>query len=151
VANFDHWMRLNIGDYLADTMHLNTLQHGMYVLLIMHYFKRGPLPDDRRTLAGIARVSPRAWARDAPAILAMFSREGGRLRHKRIDAERAEAERLSSRRHAKRDEKLARTPGTTAKATNPPHNPPVIDLHSRRKKNGGWTDAAIDLASGDDE
>lgn len=153
MANFDHWMRLNIGDYLADTMHLNTLQHGMYVLLIMHYFKRGPLPDNARALAGITKVSPRAWRREAPAILALFRREEGHLRHKRIDAERAEAERLTSRRAAKRDEKLARRPGTKANATNPPHDPPVIDLRTRRKKaaGGGWADVATDIAAeGDD-
>lgn len=138
MANFDHWMRLNIGDYLADTMHLNTLQHGMYVLLIMHYFKRGPLPDNARDLAGITRVSTRAWTREAPAILALFRREEGHLLHKRIDAERREAERLSSRKRAKRDAKLAGTPNTTAKATNPP-NSPGINLHARRKRNGGGT------------
>lgn len=35
---------------------------------------------------------------------------------------------------------------------NPPHSPPVIHLHTRRKKKGGgWTGAAIDLANGGDE
>ena len=154
MANHDHWMRFNIGDYLADTMHLSTLQHGIYLMLILAYFKRGPLPDNPLDLARIAKVSPRAWAREAPAIVAMFSREAGQLHHKRIDAERREAERLSSRKRAKWDAKLARTPNTTTTTTaNPPPNPPVIDLARRRRRagGGGWADIATDIAEGTDE
>lgn len=154
MANYDHWMRLNIGDFLADTMHLSTLQNGIYLLLIMHYFKRGPLPDDRRVLARISKVSPRAWAREAPAILALFRREEGHLVHKRIDAERAEAERLTSRKREKRDAKLAGGRSTTATATNPPKSSPVVDLHARRRKQGnggGWADVATDIAAEADE
>lgn len=162
MANFDHWMRLNIGDYLADTMHLNATQNGIYLLLLMHAFKRQKLPHDMRQLARIARVSLRIWKRESPQVLALFTLEGDCLTHKRINAERQEAERLSSRAGATRarsrktgDSRAhAGAPVTTATTTNPPHDPPVIDLRTRRKKaaGGGWTDVATDIAAeGDDE
>lgn len=84
----DHWMRFNIGDYLADTMHLTALQHGIYILLIMHYFKRGELPPDEASLARIAKVTVPNWKRASGPVMALFHVEKDVLRHRRIDAER---------------------------------------------------------------
>lgn len=155
-------MRLNIGDYLADTVHLNATQHGAYLLLLFATFKRGFLPDDERVLARITRMSTRAWKRERGPVLALFQRVEGGFRHKRIDAERAEAERLASRARASRDrggarestDFLAGAPVTTATATKEgegerspstpkePSKPPtgvgglIISLASKKKGNG---------------
>lgn len=64
-------MPLYVADYLADTTHLSTIEHGAYMLLIMHYWRVGALPTDDRKLANICRVSGHQW-RSIKAALAPF-------------------------------------------------------------------------------
>jgi uncharacterized protein YdaU (DUF1376 family) len=83
-----HWMPLYIADYLADTAHLSATEHGAYLLLIMHYWRKGGLPDDDPQLARIARMSPEEWSKVRSVIEAFF--EAGWM-HKRIEKELAES------------------------------------------------------------
>lgn len=85
------WMPLYIADYLADTGHLGTIDHGAYFLMMMHYWTKGPLPTDDGQLRKIARMTPREWADARGVLLDFFHNEGGVYRHKRIDAELATA------------------------------------------------------------
>jgi uncharacterized protein YdaU (DUF1376 family) len=89
------WMPLYVGDYLADTAHLRAFQSGGYLHLIMHYWRTGGLPDDDSQLAAIARMTPEEW-KDNKALLQSFFYDG--WKHKRIDAELAEAEEKYNRR-----------------------------------------------------
>lgn len=82
------WMPFYIGDYIADTGHLSTVQHGAYMLLIMNYWVRGGLPLDDRQLATITKLPMRDWLKHRP-VLAMFFEEG--WRHRRLDLELAKA------------------------------------------------------------
>ncbi|XAI95206.1 hypothetical protein [Leptolyngbya phage Lbo-JY16] len=86
----DVWMPLYIGDYLSDTMHLTTEQHGAYFLLIMAYWKNGgPLPADDSSLAATCRLSDDAWS-IAKAVLSRFftiNHEESLWVHERIDKE----------------------------------------------------------------
>src|SRR4051812_26578678 len=96
MAKASTWMPLYIGDYLADTMHLEAREHGAYLLLLMHYWRTGPLPNDPRGLAVIARVDRRVWASDTgPIVLRFFEERDGFLHQKRMDAEMAEAKGIS--------------------------------------------------------
>jgi len=77
-------MSLHIGDYKKDTGHLRAAEHGAYLLLIMHYWATGGLPDDDRQLAVIACMKNREWKQWKPVLQAFFH-DG--WKHKRIDEE----------------------------------------------------------------
>lgn len=97
----DTWMPLYIGDYLADTMHLSGAEHGAYLLLIIHYWRTGPLPDDDRKLSAIARTGRKEWDGGiGETVRAFFHAENGLLRHKRVDAEIANTEQMTAQRSA---------------------------------------------------
>ena len=95
------YMRLYVGDYLADTTHLTTTEHGAYLLLIMAYWRNdGPLPDDDRKLSRLAGMTPREWSRMRPTIADLFQVTAGQWRHKRIDAELREVHTRSDKARA---------------------------------------------------
>ena len=89
------WMPLYVGDYLGDTGHLTTAQHGAYLLLMMHYWRKGELPDDNSQLAKIAKLPLKTWC-DYRPVLQQFFHDG--WKHKRIDAELAQMMRVSEKR-----------------------------------------------------
>ena len=80
------YMQLYVADYLADTSHLSTLEHGVYLLLIMNYWQRGgPLPAADDKVARIARISTEEWLTVKDNILPFFTEQGGQLVHRRIE------------------------------------------------------------------
>ncbi len=84
----DIWLPIYVGDYLADTMHLTTEQHGAYFLLIMAYWKnRGALPENR--IQGIVNINGNSWS-IAEALLKEYfdtTTYPGKWYHKRIEKE----------------------------------------------------------------
>lgn len=88
MAKPDVWMPLYVADYLADTSHLSCLEHGAYLLLIMHYWRNGELPADDTKLARIVKCTPKEWGKIRETIADFFT-EG--WKHKRIDQELAAA------------------------------------------------------------
>ena len=88
-------MPLYVGDYLGDTGHLTTTQHGAYLLLMMHYWRKGELPDDDKQLSKITKLPFKTWCEYRPTLQDFFH-EG--WKHKRIDAELAKMMRVSEQR-----------------------------------------------------
>lgn len=88
----DDWMPLHIGDYLADTSHLGAMEHGAYLLLLMHYWRTGSaLADDDNVLARISRVTAAEWRQIKATIRAFFKpaicNEAAVLTHTRVERE----------------------------------------------------------------
>ena len=86
------WMPLYIGDYLADTSDLTAEEHGAYLLLLMHEWKNGPLPNDLAALTRIGAVSKfRAKIVVQLKLLPRFFKQDadGKYFSPRLEAERA--------------------------------------------------------------
>ena len=93
----DTWMAFYVGDYVANTLHLTTRQHGAYILLICAAWKaRGVLPGTDTALASIAKLSPREWRQDGDTLKAFLTRRGEEWIHERVMYEWNEARVLTN-------------------------------------------------------
>ena len=87
------YMKLWIGDYLADTAMLSMEQSGAYLHLLMAMWTNGGwLPNEPKKLAGICRMSRLRWEREiAPALDQFFIRiempSGDIIQNKRLQKE----------------------------------------------------------------
>ncbi len=82
------YMQLHFAEYLADTVHLQTDEHGAYLLLMINYWQtEKPLPISR--LQAITRLSNERWADVEHTLSELFvlDEENSVWRHKRIDAD----------------------------------------------------------------
>ena len=92
MSNKDIWFSFYINDYLGDTMHLTTEQHGAYFLLLLAYYRNGgPLPADYSRLAAITRLPLEQFKKHAPILLEFFQEIDGKWKHKRSDREMQES------------------------------------------------------------
>lgn len=95
------FMPFFIADYLADTQHLNTEQHGAYVLLLFAAWSRGgTLPDNDEVLRVITRLDVRAWKKHRPVLAEFFTIEDGKWVQKRLAEEMDRAITTARRRSA---------------------------------------------------
>ncbi|MGO1160425.1 YdaU family protein [Brucella sp. C7-11G] len=93
------FMQLYVSDYLGDTMHLTTEQHGAYLLLLMTMWRQGgSLPNDPSKLARIARVTPRRWHLIAVEVMEFFDANGDQITQKRLVQEYQKAVSISEKR-----------------------------------------------------
>ena len=83
------------GDYLRDTGHLTTRQHGAYLLLIAHCWQHGVIPrGDDRALMRITHLASKSWHTDRDVVLPFFNPDGS---HKRVLKELVRMERWTLR------------------------------------------------------
>ena len=80
-------------DYLADTRHLTTEEHGAYLLLMMAAWRQEDcgLPLDDKKLSRIAGLSTRKWGQIRSTILEFWQVENGRIYQRRLLKERGYA------------------------------------------------------------
>lgn len=92
----DSWMPVYVGDYLRDTMHLTTEQHGAYLLLLFCcWFARGLLDDNDAILAGVCKATPEYWKTNLrPVLVKFFEVKDGKWISKRVAEERLKADNL---------------------------------------------------------
>ncbi len=82
------FMPFYVSEYLADTSHLTTLEHGAYLRLIFAYWqRRRPLPSDDDKLARIAGLTPDEWGEHRDTLAEFFLDDGEAWTHGRIEAE----------------------------------------------------------------
>lgn len=87
----DIWMPITIGDYLKDTLELTAEEHGVYFLLLMHYWtKNGKIGSDLRKLSMVARSDIETTER---ILSDFFTIDGDHYINKRADAEMVKAKR----------------------------------------------------------
>lgn len=78
------YIQLYVADYLADTAHLTTEEHGAYLLLIFNYWQTGKaLREDR--LATVARMSNECWTNVEHTLKEFFNVCDGYWFHDRIE------------------------------------------------------------------
>ena len=92
-------MQLYVADYLGDTRHLTTEQHGAYLLLLMTMWRsEGRLPNDPKKLARIAGCAPARWTKISDEVLEFFTVDGGELTNPRLTIELEKASEKSIKR-----------------------------------------------------
>lgn len=138
------WMPFYVGDYLKDTMHLSTEEHGAYMLLIIHYWIKGGLPAEDKRLASIARLPLEQWLEIRESIAEFFDKG---WTHGRIDEEiqkaqeayekRANAGRKGGKNKAKQKQCLSNAPSAEEakrKQSQPQSQPDSAAVDAREEK-----------------
>ena len=93
------YMQLYVADYLGDTRHLTTEQHGAYLLLLMTMWRSdGVLSDEPAKLARIAGLTVARWVKISDDVLAFFTPCEGGITQGRLAAELTIADEKSEKR-----------------------------------------------------
>lgn len=90
------YMQLYVADYLSDTAHLTTEEHGAYLLLLFNYWQTAkPLRADR--LSSIARLTNERWTDVEQTLKEFFHVSKGSWVHLRVEADLAKVDSKSKK------------------------------------------------------
>ena len=82
------FMKFYISDYLVDTQHLTTLEHGAYMLLLMTYFQSGKsLPNNDKKLSQFCKLSEAKFKKMKTVLSEFFFISEHEWIHKRVEKE----------------------------------------------------------------
>jgi len=137
------YMQLYVADYLADTAHLTTEEHGAYLLMLFSYWQTGkPLRSDR--LATVARMSNDRWDSVEKTLSEFFNIDvnPGCWTHLRVEADLHQvASKSTQASDAGKKSALARARAKQALQTNASTD---VATKSQRKANHTDTDTDTD-------
>lgn len=118
----------HIGDFLSGTLHMDTLEKGAYIMLLLSHYQAGEIgiPEDDKKLSRIAGVSLKTWMRIKPTMQEKFySVNGFWVNSKCIDVIRKVAQ-LSSKQRAKALKKHNRDDATAEPRQCQPKPKPLV-------------------------
>lgn len=118
------WMPIYVGDYLSNTRHLTTVEHGAYILLILHYWENGELPPDEKRIKRITGLTNPQWCRSRNTLAAFFEHPG--WKHGRIEMELQKCKKMSVSEHQKTSRLRPNFPNE--------NNGKFLDNHSHKRE-----------------
>lgn len=118
------WMKFEVGEYLSKTSHLSTVEHGAYLLLLLHYWMNGGLPNDEESIFRITRMEAKQWKKSRGALKTLFDED---WRHAELDEKRAQAIEKSQVNSANARRSHARRSKIAAEFAEGSHNKPESD------------------------
>ena len=89
MAKYNKYMPFWVGDYLRDTTHLTAQRHGIYTLLIFHYWSNECLPSDIEEIYMITKAFNDSVKKDTDYILQHFFTDN--YKHERIEQSLADS------------------------------------------------------------
>jgi uncharacterized protein YdaU (DUF1376 family) len=147
------WMPIYWGDYFKDTLHLNTEEHGAYMLLIGYYWCNGKIPRNLDLIKNVTRTSEKKLIN----VMKFFRIEGMYYIHDRIEKELATAAENQDRQR-KRTEAASKarwqqketvtdsvTDSVTTSPSPSPSPSPVLDIESNTKKTKAKKDYTLEF------
>jgi len=145
------WMPIYWGDYLKDTGHLSTEEHGAYLLLIAHYWSTGkPLKENPKYLMKLTALSEHKFKKYLPTLSAFFTVENGHWHHARIERELSAAfdrkDAASERSKRAAATRWGRTAGSAQATPNHAYHSHNHKDHDHESVSTNSTDAARDPA-----
>lgn len=70
------WMSLYIGQYLSETSHLSAAEHGAFMLLIMHFWQHGEVPEDDSEIRLVTGLDQAQWEESRAVLLDVLTTRG---------------------------------------------------------------------------